>query len=138
VAVAIAAIWQMSGYVMAMYLAAIRSIPVELKEAATIDGASIYQYYLRIVIPLVRTTTLSAVVILGHIALRVFDLTASMTGSGKGYITDVPAFYMWQTTFQGNRFNRGAAIALVLLVMISCLVIPYIVRTYRISDEQSG
>jgi len=138
VAVAIAATWQMSGYVMAMYVAAIRNIPVELKEAAVIDGASARQYYLRVVIPLVRTTTVSAVVILGHIALRVFDLIASMTGSGKGFITDVPAYYMWQTSFQGNRFNRGAAIALVLLVLISALVIPYIVRTYRTSDEQSG
>lgn len=138
IAVAIAAIWQMSGYVMAMYLAAIRNIPVELKEAAVIDGASTYAYYLRVVIPLVRTTTVSAVVILGHIALRVFDLIASMTGSGKGFITDVPAYYMWQTSFQGNRFNRGAAIAMVLLVLISALVIPYIVRTYRTSDEQSG
>ncbi len=138
IAVAIAAIWQMSGYVMAMYLAAIRNIPVELKEAAVIDGASTYHYYLRVVIPLVRTTTVSAVVILGHIALRVFDLIASMTGSGKGFITDVPAYYMWQTSFQGNRFNRGAAIAMVLLVLISALVIPYIVRTYRTSDEQSG
>jgi len=138
VAVAIAATWQMSGYVMAMYLAAIRSIPEELKEAAVIDGASPYRYYLHIVIPLVRTTTVSAVVILGHIALRVFDLIASMTGSGKGFITDVPAFYMWQTAFQGNRFNRGAAIALILLVLISGLVIPYIARTYSTSDEQDG
>lgn len=138
IAVAIAATWQMSGYVMAMYLAAIRGIPVELKEAAVIDGASTYHFYARIVIPLVRTTTVSAVVILGHIALRVFDLIASMTGSGKGYNTDVPAYYMWQTTFQGNRFNRGAAIALVLLLLISGLVIPYIVRTYRSADEQAG
>jgi len=138
VAVAIAAMWQMSGYVMAMYLAAIRNIPVELKEAAVIDGASMYHYYRRVVIPLVRATTVSAVVILGHIALRVFDLIASMTGSGKAFITDVPAYYMWQTSFQGNRFNRGAAIAMVLLVLISALVIPYIVRTYRTSDEQSG
>ena len=138
IAVAIAATWQMSGYVMAMYLAAMRSIPLELKEAAVIDGSSSIQYYVRIVIPLVRTTTLSAVVILGHIALRVFDLVASMTGQGKGYNTDVPAYYMWQTTFQGNRFNRGAAIALVLLVLVSVIVIPYIIRTYRKSDQQSG
>jgi glucose/mannose transport system permease protein len=91
-----------------------------------------------IVIPLAKTTTVSAVVVLGHIALRVFDLIAAMTGSGKGFNTDVPAFYMWQTTFQGNRFNRGAAIALVLLVLISGLVIPYIARTYRTADEQGG
>jgi glucose/mannose transport system permease protein len=138
VAVAIAATWQMSGYVMALYLAAIRSIPVELKEAAVIDGASPYRYYVHIVIPLAKTTTVSAVVVLGHIALRVFDLIAAMTGSGKGFNTDVPAFYMWQTTFQGNRFNRGAAIALVLLVLISGLVIPYIARTYRTANEQGG
>ena len=138
IAVAIAATWQMSGYVMAMYLAAMRSIPLELKEAAVIDGASNFQYTARVVIPLVRTTTLSAIVILGHISLRVFDLVASMTGPGKGFITDVPAYYMWQTTFQGNRFNRGAAIALVLLVLVSALVVPYILRTYKKSDDRSG
>jgi len=131
ISIAIAAIWQMSGYVMAMYLAAIRSIPVEVREAAMMDGAGSIQLYLRVIIPLLNNITLSVVVILGHISLRVFDLVMAMTGPGVGFSTDVPAYFMWETTFQGNRYNQGAAIATVLLMLVAFLVIPYLIHSGR-------
>lgn len=125
-AVTIAASWQMSGYVMALYLAGLRAIPVELREAAQIDGASSLAFYRYVVIPLLTPVTLSAFVILGTIALRVFDLTASMTSSGPAYADDTPAFFMFQTTFQSNHFAQGGAIAVVMLVLAACLIVPYL------------
>jgi len=70
--IAIPAIWQMSGYVMALYLSGLRAIPQELREAARVDGATEVQIYRHIILPLIRPITLSAMIILGHISLKVF------------------------------------------------------------------
>jgi len=125
-AVVIAAVWQMSGYVMAMYLAGIRGIPNELSEAAQVDGASIWQIYRYVVLPLLRPITLGAVIILTHISLKIFDLVVSMTGAGIGFSCDVPALFMYDTTFRGNFFAQGAGIATILLISIAILIIPYL------------
>ncbi len=72
--VVIAATWQLSGFTMAMYLAGLRGIPEELREAARVDGASEWQIYRYVVLPLLRPVTLSALIVLGHISLKIFDL----------------------------------------------------------------
>ena len=116
---------------MAMYLAGLRSIPDEIKEAARIDGATEWQLFRQITLPLLQPITLSAVIILGHISLKIFDLTKSMTGPGAGFSTDVPALFMFETTFSGSHFSQGAAIAMVLLVVVSVLIIPYLIYNFR-------
>jgi len=130
-AVVIAAVWQMSGYVMAMYLAGLRGIPEELREAALVDGASEFQVYRHIVIPLLHPITLGALIILGHISLKIFDLVVAMTGPGPGFSSDVPALFMFDTTFRGNNFAQGAGIAVILLVMVAALIVPYLVYSLR-------
>jgi glucose/mannose transport system permease protein len=135
ISVVIAATWQMSGYTMAMYLAALRGIPVEVREAARVDGASEFQVYRRVILPMIRPVTLSAVIILGHMSLKIFDLVVSMTGPGPAFATDVPAFYMWDTTFRGNNFAQGAAIATILLLLVAVLIVPYLVYTTRREAE---
>jgi glucose/mannose transport system permease protein len=131
VSVVLAATWQMSGYTMALFLAGVRSIPDELREAARVDGATELQILRHIIVPLLKPVTLSAIIILGHISLKIYDLVVAMTGPGIGFSTDVPAYFMWETTFEGNRFARGAAIATILLVMVAVLIVPYLVSTLR-------
>ncbi|MDH5372503.1 MAG: sugar ABC transporter permease [Acidimicrobiia bacterium] len=128
-AVAIPAVWQMSGYTMALYLAGLRAVPESLREAARVDGASELQVYRKVVMPLIRPVTLSAIIILGHISLKVFDLIIAM--AGKQVALDVPSIYMWTTTFDGFFFGRGAAIGIVLLLSVAVLVIPYLWYTLR-------
>jgi glucose/mannose transport system permease protein len=135
-AVVIAATWQMAGYTMALYLAGLRGIPEDLREAARVDGASEWQVFQHIILPLLRPVTLSAVIILGHISLKIFDLISSMTGPGPGFSTDVPAYYLFDTVFRGNHFGRGAAIAIILLLMVSLLVVPYLIYSARTEVEQ--
>ncbi|MBC8446994.1 MAG: sugar ABC transporter permease [Chloroflexi bacterium] len=135
IAVAIAASWQMSGYTMAMFLAGLRGIPDELREAARVDGASEWQILRGIIIPLLRPVTLSAVIVLGHISLKIYDLIVAMTGPGIGFATDVPAYFMWDTTFRGNHFARGAAIAIILLIMVAVLIVPYLTWSTRSEAE---
>lgn len=127
----IAAVWQVSGYVMAMYLAGLRGIPEELREAARVDGATEFQIFRRVILPLLQPITLSAVIILGHISLKIFDLTKSMTGPGPGFSSDVPALFMYETTFFGSHFSQGAAIAIVMLLLVSLLIVPYLIYNYR-------
>jgi glucose/mannose transport system permease protein len=129
--VVVAATWQLAGFTMAMYLAGIRGVPEELREAARVDGANEWQVYRRVVLPLLRPITLGVVVILGHISLKIFDLTVAMTGSGPNFTADMPAFYMFETTFRGNHFAEGAAIAMVLLFLVATLVIPYLYFSLR-------
>lgn len=135
ISVVLAATWQMSGYTMALYLAGLRAIPEELREAARVDGATELEIYRRIIVPLLTPITLSAVIILGHISLKIFDLVVSMTGPGPAFATDVPAFFMYDTTFRGNNFAQGAAIAVLLLVFVAVLVVPYLRYTVRTEAE---
>ena len=135
-AVVVAATWQMSGYVMALYLAGLRGIPEELREAALVDGASEFQVYRHVIVPLLHPITLGAMIILGHISLKIFDLVVAMTGPGPGFSSDVPAFFMFETTFRGNNFAQGAGIAVILLVMVAILIVPYLVYNLRTETQR--
>ena len=128
-AIAIPAIWQMSGYTMALYLGGLRAIPESLREAARVDGASEIYIYRRIILPLLWPVTLSAMIILGHISLKVFDLIIAV--AGKQVALDVPSVYMWTTTFDGQFYGRGAAIGILLLLSVAVLVIPYLYQSLR-------
>lgn len=134
--VAIAATWQMSGFAMAMYLAGLRGIPDELREAARVDGATEPQVFRWVILPLLRPVTLSAVVVLGHISLKIFDLIYVMTNGGPAFSTDVPGIYMFIATFKQDLFARGAAIAMMMLLMVSVVVVPYLISTMRKDVER--
>lgn len=127
----IAAAWQMIGYTMAMYLAGLRGISDELREAARVDGASEPEIYRHVVLPLLQPITLSALIILGHISLKIFDLIYTMTGKGPAFVTDVPGIFMFETTFQGNHYAQGAAISIIMLLMVAAVIIPYLVYSFR-------
>ncbi len=129
--VVIAAVWQMSGFVMALYLAGLRGIPDELREAARVDGASELRIFRHVILPLLTPVTVTAVIILGHISLKIYDLTVAMSPTGLGFSTDFPATFMWQTTFFSNQFARGAAVAIVMLVLIATLIVPYLIWNRR-------
>ncbi|MBI9049222.1 MAG: sugar ABC transporter permease [Anaerolineaceae bacterium] len=130
--IALPAIWQMSGYTMALYLGGLRSIPTQLREAAQVDGANEIEIYRYIILPILRPVTLSAMIILGHISLKVFDLILAV--AGKQLPLDVPAIYMWQSTFDGYFFGRGAAIGILLLISVAVLIIPYLMYTIKTEE----
>jgi glucose/mannose transport system permease protein len=130
IGIILAAVWQMSGYTMALYLAGLRGIPGELREAARVDGASEVQLYRHVVLPLLQPITLSAMIILGHISLKIFDLVFAMAGADNA-TTDVPALLMYLTAFRANQFSKGAAIAMVLLVMVAAVIVPYLWTSLR-------
>lgn len=125
IGVIIAAVWQMSGYTMALYLAGLRGIPVEVREAGLVDGAGPFQLYRFVIFPLLKPITLSAMIILGHISLKIFDLVFAMAGPDNARVS-VPALLMYTTAFRGNQFAKGAAIAVILLLLVAVIIVPYL------------
>lgn len=132
-AVIVAAVWQMSGFTMAMFLAALRSIPEELREAARMDGANEYRIYRHVILPIINPIVLSALIILGHISLKIFDLIYVMTGGSQtlGFVTDMPSIYMFQLAFRDDLFARSAAISVIMLLLVAVVIVPYLITNLR-------
>lgn len=125
-ALVIAAVWQASGFVMALFLAGLRGVDNEIVKAAHLDGASMPRIYWSIIIPSMKPTFLSAVVILIHLSVKSFDLVIAMTAGGPGTATDLPATFMFSMIFQKNQLGTGAASAMMMLCVIVAVIVPYI------------
>lgn len=125
-AIAIPAIWQLAGYVMALFLAGFRGIPSELREAARVDGATEWQVYRHVVFPQLAPVALSAVIIIGHMSLKSFDLIMSITDQ-RTYATKVPAIDMFNFMTDGD-YSMSAAVGAILLLIVAFLVIPYLIH----------
>lgn len=125
----LAAVWQMSGYVMALFLAGIRGIAEELREAARVDGCSEWRVYLHIILPGLRPIILSAMIILGHISLKIFDLVFAMAPGNR--FTVVPGVLLFTEGYRGNEFATASAIGVIMLAMVSLVIVPYLWSNLR-------
>ncbi|GAA3244357.1 sugar ABC transporter permease [Actinocorallia longicatena] len=132
-AMALPAIWQLSGYVMALFLSGFRGIPVELREAAAVDGASTYRLYRHVLFPQLTPTALSALIILGHMSMKMFDLIMSV--SGAQWNTEVPAVYVWQTLLTSD-YAKAAAISVILLLLVALVIVPYLIYNNRVERRR--
>jgi len=130
IGVSIAAVWQYAGYTMALYLAGLRGLPMTIYESAKMDGASDLTYYFKIAIPNLKPITMSAIIILSHISLKMFALIFSMAGADNA-ATGHPSVLMYLVTFRANQFAVGASIAMVLFFLAALFIIPYLVQTYK-------
>ena len=129
--VVIAAVWQSSGYAMALFLAGLRSVDDEILKAAAVDGASPWKTYTSIVLPMLRPVLLSTVIILAHLAIKSFDLVVALTGGGPGYATDMPATFMYAFAFQRSELGVAAASATMMLMTIVAIIVPYLYSELR-------
>ena len=134
--VVIAAVWQSTGFVMAMFLAGLRGIDNEILKAAQIDGASAPKLYRRIIIPQLRPAFLSAFVVLAHMAIKSYDLVIALTNGGPGRATELPATFMYSYTFTRNQMGVGAASAIIMLMMIAAVIVPYLYAEIR--EQRDG
>jgi len=128
-AIAMVAVWQMSGYVMAMFLAGFRGVPDELREAGRVDGATGWQLYRHVIFPQLRPVALSAVIVIAHMSLKAFDLIMSISKAAN-YQTKVPAIDMF--LFKGSYdYANAATVGTILLGIVAILIIPYLVHVSR-------
>jgi len=110
-------IWMWTGFSMVILSAAIKNIPRDILEAAEVDGATEWQKFWHITIPMVSTTIVVLTTTLVINVLKVFDIVYVMTGGNYG--TDVIANRMFKLFYVENQFGRSAAIAVVLLLLIT-------------------
>lgn len=134
-AMAMPAVWQLSGYVMALFLAGFRGISEDQREAARVDGATEFRIYRHVLFPQLSPIALSALIIIGHMSMKTFDLIYAIAGQNN-YVADVPATLMWTQLFSQHNAPTAAANATVLLLIVALVVIPYLVYTNR--TEQGG
>jgi len=136
-AMAIPAIWQLSGYVMALFLAGFRGISEDQREAARVDGASEWRIYRHVLFPQLSPVALSALIIVGHMSMKMFDLIYSIAGSNS-YTAEVPATLMWIQLFPQSDPIGAATNATILLVVVAIVVVPYLVHTHRTERRERG
>jgi glucose/mannose transport system permease protein len=129
--IVIAAIWQSSGFVMALFLAGLRGIDDSIIKAAQVDGASLPRIYWRILIPSLRPVFFSTLMVVSHLAIKSFDLVMALTAGGPGYSTDLPATYMYTMAFSRGQIGLGAASATVMLATVAAIVVPYLYSELR-------
>ena len=129
--IVIAGVWQSSGFVMAMFLAGLRSIEDEIVKAAKIDGANIITVYWKIIIPMMRPVFFSSFVILVHISIKSYDLIVALTAGGPGISTTMPALFMTQTAFHKSQVGLSAASAMMMFMAVAAVIIPYLYSELR-------
>jgi raffinose/stachyose/melibiose transport system permease protein len=127
--------WEYTPFYMILYLAAYGTIPVELYEAAAIDGASRGQYFWRISLPLLRPTIVSGATVCIIGSLKYFDLVYVMTGGGPGHATELMATYMYTTSFVKRSFGYGAAVACGMFVLITIVALLTVYTLNRKAEE---
>jgi glucose/mannose transport system permease protein len=134
-AVVLAAIWQSSGFVMALFLAGLRSVDDEVIKAAQVDGIPTWRIYSAIIIPSMAPIFLSAFIVLAHLAIKSFDLVIALTGGGPGYATDLPATYMYTMAFSRGDIGQAASSAMIMMAVVFTIIVPYLYSELRASKE---
>ena len=133
--IVLAAIWQSSGFVMALFLAGLRSVDQEIIKAAQVDGIPTWRVYTAIIIPSMAPIFLSAFIVLAHLAIKSFDLVIALTGGGPGYATDLPATYMYAMAFSRGDIGQAASSAMIMMLIVFTIVVPYLYSELRTKDD---
>jgi ABC-type sugar transport system permease subunit len=121
ISIIVVLVWQLAGYYMIIYLAALQGIPTELVEAAKIDGASVFDRFKNITLPLMAgafTINLTLALIAG---LKVFDQIAVMTDGGPGFDTETLTYLIYKVAFGDLKQGYGTALAMTLFAIIMIL-----------------
>lgn len=125
-------IWLQTGFAMVIFSSAIKGIPTDIIEAARVDGASEVQTFFNIIIPSIQSTIITVTTTIIIFSLKIFDVVIVMTGGQYG--THVIATQFYRQFFTNRDFGRGAAIAIVLLIAVT----PVIVYNLRQLSKQEG
>ncbi|AOF93208.1 sugar ABC transporter permease [Sinorhizobium sp. RAC02] len=133
--VVVAGVWQSSGFAMAIFLAGLRGIDNSVIKAAQIEGATLPRIYRQIIIPMLRPAMLSVIVLLSYIAIKSFDLVLALTNGGPGTATELPSTFMFSATFRRNQMGVGAASAVMMLMTVAAIIIPYLYSELREKND---
>ncbi len=120
-AIMFADIWQWTPFCFLLCLAALQSLPRDPYEAAAVDGASAWQVFRRLTLPMVAPQVLVVFLFRFLIALKVFDLVYMLTFGGPGNSTQVASFYIYRVGFKQFNLGYAGALSILVLILISVL-----------------
>jgi alpha-glucoside transport system permease protein len=123
-------IWGSVGFATVILSAAVKSIPGEVIESARVEGANERQIFFRMILPMVSLPVSVLAVTLVVNVIKLFDLIFVMTGGGPGTASQVIAFTMYQQAFGAGQWGYGAAVAVVMLILLTPIMI-FNVRRFR-------
>lgn len=123
ISVLFVSIWQSIGFYMVIYIAGLQSVPDDLKEAATVDGAGPFRRFFNVTLPLLAPSITISVFMALTNSIKVFDVILSLTGGGPGGTTYSVAYDIYRDTFQNNLYGYGTAKALILFVAVLIITV---------------
>lgn len=130
-AICIAIIWKSSSFVALVLLAGLQTIPKELYESAEIDGATRWQQFTNVTLPMLRPAIIVALIFRTITAIQTFDIPYAMTNGGPGTATETLAMYIHKTTIDVLDFGYGSALAVLMFIVSVILTTGYLRYTWR-------
>jgi len=121
---AAAAVWHAAGLVMAIMLAGLRGIDPEIWKATRVDGIPAWRVHLFIVVPLLRGSIATAVILLATSVARLYDLAVAMTNGGPGIASEVPAKFVMDHLFERGNVGLATAAATTMLITVAAVLAP--------------
>jgi multiple sugar transport system permease protein len=121
-AIIIADIWQWTSLTFLIFLSGFSALPRQLIDAARVMGATPWQNFWRVQLPLLKPAIVIAVIIRSMEALKMFDPVVLLTFGGPGTSTQTVAYFLWEQVWVFNKFSFGAAASVLLLIMFSVLI----------------
>jgi glucose/mannose transport system permease protein len=137
-AIVLTGVWHSSGFAMALLLAGLRSVDPDLIKAAQIDGAGSFRIYRKVILPTIAPIFLAVTVVLLQFAIKTFDLVVALTNGGPGISTTFPAIYVYDLMFQRGQIGEGAAAAVMILLALSVVLVPYSLWTVWRRRKEAG
>ncbi|NQS88371.1 sugar ABC transporter permease [Patescibacteria group bacterium] len=131
----VAASWPQTGYILILFTAGLNNIPPNLIDAAKVDGASFWEIFKNIILPLLKPTTVIVIIVTVIGSLRVFDIVYTMTRGGPFNSSNVLANFMYIESFSNYRMGYGAAIAVILFLISFIFIIIYLRRFLKTEIE---
>ena len=131
-------IWQNAGYSMVIFSAGLESIPKDLYEAASVDGAGAFQRFFYITRPMLAPSITIVVTLMTISGLRVFDQVIGLTGGGPAHWTETLASDFYQQTWVNGRYGYGSALALLLTILVSVIGVLQVVLLARQEEKVNG
>ncbi len=131
IAISIAIVWKSSSFMALMLLAGLQTIPRSLYEAAEVDGATRWQQFVEITLPMLRPAIFVALIFRTITAIQTFDIPYAMTGGGPGESTETLAMYIHKTTLDFLDFGYGSALAALMFVLSMVATSGYLRYTRR-------
>ncbi|WP_335872586.1 carbohydrate ABC transporter permease [Bacillus sp. 2205SS5-2] len=123
--------WQISGYMMVIYIAALQGVDNSLLEAAKMDGATPWTLLTKIIIPLILPAFTICFFLTISMAFKIFDLNISLTGGGPFYSTQSVAINIYQEAFQNNRYGLGTAKSILFFVVVAIFTTVQVMITKK-------